>query len=107
MVTTKQTVHGPKPQAAAVQGAKSLKELMRIAKAQVEDLTGLPSDCVSGLSKTNDGWHLVINLIELKRIPASTDVLATFNVTLDAEGNVASYHRSRRYLRSQIQEETS
>lgn len=81
-------------------------DLVRSAKSQVEDLTGLLSDSVSSMNKVDDGWHLVVNMIELKRIPSSTDVLATFDVSLDADGNVTGYHRHRRYLRDQILEET-
>jgi hypothetical protein len=78
------------------------QDAVRCAMTQLGDLTGLASDNVSSLAKTDGGWQLVVNMIELKRIPPSTDVLATFEVSLDAEGNIAAYHRSRRYLRDQI-----
>jgi hypothetical protein len=83
----------------------STQDLVRGAKAQLGDLTGLPSDSVSGLAKADGGWELVVNMIELKRIPPSTDVLATYEVSLDGEGNVTAYHRSRRYLRDQVLED--
>jgi|TARA_R110002012_G_scaffold59502_2_gene155631 hypothetical protein len=109
MMTTKTAARSPKTQAPArVHKAKpQLINLVGGAKDQLEELTGLASDSVSRLSKVEDGWQLVINMVELKRIPASTDMLAIFEVTLDAEGNITGYHRSRRYLRDQIQEDDS
>jgi hypothetical protein len=44
-------------------------------------------------------------MIELKRLPDATDVLATYEVVLDEEGNLLSYQRIRRYLRGQVTEE--
>lgn len=75
------------------------------AKTQLQDLTGLVADSVSDMSHEDGGWRLVVNMIELKRIPAATDVLAAFDVRLDEDGNVTGYHRSRRYLRDQVAED--
>lgn len=75
------------------------------ARSQLEVLTGLMADNVSDLSHGEDGWRLVVNMVELKRVPATMDVLAAFEVVLDERGNVMSYHRARRYLRDQITEE--
>lgn len=75
------------------------------AKTQLADLIGLMADSVSDMSREDDGWRLVVNMIELKRIPAATDVLAAYEVKLDEDGNVTAYHRSRRYQRDQVAEE--
>jgi hypothetical protein len=83
----------------------SMQEVVRRAKAQLEGMTGLPCDNVSGLTKVDGGWRLVVNMIELKRIPPSTDMIASIDVIVDEEGNVTDYQRSRRYLRDQILEE--
>jgi hypothetical protein len=37
----------------------------------------------------------------VKRVPDSTDVLATYAVELDGEGRLVRYERLRRYYRSQ------
>ncbi len=83
----------------------SIQEVVRSAMAQLGDMTGLVGDNVSSLTKVDSGWQLVVNMIELKRIPPSTDMLACFDVSVDDEGNVTNYQRSRRYLRDQILEE--
>jgi hypothetical protein len=79
-------------------------EIATRAKEQLSALTGLKASTVSSLSHDEDGWHIVADLIELKRIPESSDVLATYSVQLDDRGNLISYERTRRYTRSQIDE---
>lgn len=71
------------------------------AGKQLKALTGLKFDNISNVEKKGDGWHVVATMVELKRVPSSTDVLAAYEVELDAEGNLDSYRRINRYLRSQ------
>jgi hypothetical protein len=72
------------------------------ARKQLEEITGLKIDSVSAVSKAESGWDVVINALELPRIPHSTDVLASFTVRLDDEGNLENYHRTVRYMRDQV-----
>jgi Gas vesicle synthesis protein GvpO len=83
----------------------SIPEIAARAKEQLTALTGLKASTVSSLSHSEGGWHIVADLIELKRIPESSDVLATYEVTLDDKGNLLSYQRTRRYTRGQINSE--
>ncbi|MCL5996302.1 MAG: gas vesicle protein [Chloroflexi bacterium] len=80
---------------------KSLTGAQIVAKAKEElvALTGLSAGTVSGLSKDEQGWHVILDMIELKRIPESSDVLANYDVVMDGEGNLVSYQRTRRYYR--------
>ncbi len=71
------------------------------AGKQLKALTGLNFDNISNVEKKGDGWHVVATMVELKRVPSSTDVLAAYEVELDAAGNLDSYRRINRYLRSQ------
>jgi hypothetical protein len=77
-------------------------EIVLRAKQQLTMLTGLKSDTVSSIKHDDHGWHVTIDLIELKRIPESSDVLGTYTVLLDEQGNLVSYERIRRYVRSQL-----
>lgn len=74
------------------------------AGKQLSELTKLRLDNVSAVNKKDGGWQVIANLIELSRIPHSTDVLAAYEVHLDAEGHLESYRRMARYLRDQIGE---
>jgi len=80
----------------------SIPEIAARAKEQLTALTGLKACTVSSLSHDGEGWHIVTDLIELKRIPESSDVLATYEVRLDDKGDLLSYQRTRRYTRGQI-----
>src|SRR5437588_5286248 len=61
-------------------------ELVRRAKEQLAALTGNPLESVSGLSRERDGWRVRVEVVELQRIPPSTDVLASYDVELDDRG---------------------
>ena len=80
-------------------------QVAQYAKEQLSQLTGLPANTVSSLAKAENGWRVSVDMVELHRIPDSTDVLATYDVQLDEEGNVLSYERRRRYLRCETTEE--
>jgi len=77
-------------------------EIAQRAKEQLAKLTGLKPDTVSGLSRDEEGWHVAVEMIELKRIPEATDVLATYEALLDDGGNLVRYQRTRRYQRGQV-----
>lgn len=79
-------------------------EIAERAKAEISRITGLDADHVSGVMNDSDGWHVTIDLIELKRIPASTDVLAAYEAVFAPTGTLLSYHRTRRYFRDQMLE---
>lgn len=83
----------------------TMLELIRKVKTQVQELTGFFADSVSDFNSTENGWVTTVNVLELKRIPPSTDLLAAYQITLDVDGNVTGYHRFRRYLRDQVMED--
>lgn len=80
-------------------------DIARLAKLELAQVTGLQPLTVSGVTKDEQGWRVSVDMIELKRLPDATDVLATYEVVLDDEGNLLNYQRIRRYLRGQVAEE--
>jgi Gas vesicle synthesis protein GvpO len=79
----------------------SAPQAAREAAKQLAELTNLKFDSVSAVDKKETGWHVTVNVVELSRIPHSTDVLGVYEVDLDAEGNLEGYRRGPRYLRDQ------
>ncbi|HBY99585.1 MAG: gas vesicle protein [Ardenticatenaceae bacterium] len=77
-------------------------EVARRAKEQLAELTGLKPDTVSSLNRDEAGWHAALEMVELRRVPDSGDVLATYEVSLDEAGNLTGYERTRRYQRGQM-----
>ena len=79
-------------------------QIAQAAKEQIAELTGFRANAVSALSHDESGWHASVDVVELKRIPAGTDVLGTYEVLLDEAGNLLSYKRVRRYYRGAVEE---
>jgi len=87
-------------------GPQRPAELIARAKEQLRILTGYGVDSVAGFTKSDGGWHLSVTMVELRRIPPITDVLASYEVDLDAAGDIVSYRRGKRYFRDRVGDET-
>ncbi|WP_371484730.1 gas vesicle protein [Kitasatospora sp. NBC_00315] len=84
----------------------SAAHAMRNAAEQLAELLGRVPESVSALKPVEGGWQADVEVLELERIPETTSVLASYRVTLDAEGELQSYERIRRYTRGQIDRRT-
>lgn len=71
----------------------------------VDAMTGLPPEVVTAVEPHEDGWLVEVEVLELARVPATTDILACYAVELDARGAPRSYRRIRRYHRARVGEE--
>ena len=73
---------------------------IRAAADALSALTGLPPGSVTGARpRPEGGWSVLVDVVELDRIPASTSVLATYRVDVDGAGEFLSCERLRRYTR--------
>ena len=72
-----------------------------LARQQLEELIERPCEAVSGLQRKPDGWTVVLEVVELERVPPTTDILATYRVDLDEDGELMGYERVNRYYRNQ------
>jgi hypothetical protein len=78
----------------------SAAEAIRAAVAQFRTLTGREPDGVTGVRKIGDGgWSVLVDVVELERIPATTTVMATYRVDVDPGGELLACERLRRYTR--------
>jgi hypothetical protein len=73
------------------------------ARELLRSLRGAEAESVSGVSRTANGWKVTLEVVELRRIPESTDVLASYEVDLDGDGRFLGFERGRRYHRSQAE----
>lgn len=80
-------------------GARIASEAAR----QLAELTDKEVEGVTGLQKEDDGWRVEVELLELRRVPNTTDVLATYEVDVDASGDLQGYRRTRRYVRGKAE----
>jgi hypothetical protein len=83
------------------QGDISAADLGRAARSQLAELTGRVPESVLGLRKEDDGWKVMVEVVELRRVPTSTDLLGCYVATLDDNGELVGYERVRRYQRGQ------
>ena len=74
-------------------------EVLREARAQLAELTGMSAETVSSFEQTEDGWSLEVEVLELARVPDTMSLMASYQVDLDPEGQRTGYRRVRRYER--------
>lgn len=94
----------PDGKAARSRAGGTAMTVMRQAMQQVAQLTGRAADTVSAIERTDEGWRVEVELIELERVPSTTNILGTYEVRLDDEGIVIGYRRVRRYFRNAAEE---
>lgn len=72
------------------------------AARQLQQLTGSEVEGVTGLRRTDDGWRVQVDVLELHRVPSTTDVIASYDVDVDPEGDLVGYHRQHRFVRGEV-----
>jgi len=77
-------------------------EAMRNAAEQLFGLLGNEPDSVSAVKKTDDGWTVAVEVVEIERIPDTSSVMASYRVELDSNGDLTGYEKTRRYPRGQV-----
>lgn len=78
---------------------------VRTATAQFAELTGKRPESPTSVDRTEHGWRVVFEVVELERVPATTSVLASYEAEVDEEGTLLGYGRLRRYYRNQADPE--
>jgi hypothetical protein len=77
----------------------------RLAAQHVLVLTGRCPENVISVARDDDGWQVGVEVLELRRIPDTTDILAVYEVTLDDNGDLVRYERGQRYHRGQVEQQ--
>ena len=71
----------------------ALPELVKKAREQLGELTGLAVGSTVSVRKGESGWCVQIEVIEKKSLPDSQDILATYEVMLDDAANLLDFAR--------------
>jgi hypothetical protein len=75
------------------------------ARKQIAEITGMEAESVSSLQRDDDGgWTVTVEVLELSRVPSTDDVIGSYEVELDEDGEMLGYRRVRRYPRSKSDE---
>jgi hypothetical protein len=76
------------------------------AARQLLQLTGKAAEGVTGFERTDDGWRVEVEVVEVRRIPDTSDVLALYELDVDEDGELEGYRRLRRYSRGSTGQES-
>ena len=83
---------------------RSPREIALGAVEQAQQLIGRPIESITGIEKDGDGWTVTVEVLELERVPTTTDVLGKYEVTVDKDGDLTGTQRTRRYPRAEAGE---
>jgi Gas vesicle synthesis protein GvpO len=86
-------------------GRLSAHELSQAALTTVEEMTGYEPEAVTGLEWDGELWQVTVDVLELARVPNTTDMIGQYVVQLDEEGTLRGYRRTGRFQRGQAREE--
>jgi hypothetical protein len=83
-----------------------ITSLAERAKQQLAEVTGFSPVAAVGGFKDEEGWHITVDMLEMSRLPESTDIIGTYAVILDAEGNMVKFEKKQSRLRGESYEIT-
>jgi hypothetical protein len=83
---------------------RDARAVVEQARHELQELLAVEPERVSGFERTDGKWTVTLEVVDVRRIPESTDVLASYDVTLDDDRNLVSVAQTRRYRRSQVEE---
>lgn len=90
--------------ASARSGKPAPAAVARRVSAELGELLGREPEGVVSLERTEDGWRIGVEVVEVRRVPDTADVLAEYEVDADSRGRLVGYRRARRYARGQAQD---
>ena len=70
-------------------------EVVEKARQEFVRLGKKPADGVTGLSRTEEGWAVLLEALERKAIPDTMDILGLYEMHLDSEGNLLGLDRKK------------
>lgn len=81
--------------------AMNIGGVIKKARSELSELTGLPLSSTLKTVKDNKGWRVLIEMVEKRAIPDGMDVLATYEALLDEDGNLLEF--SRKGMRNRME----
>ena len=80
----------------------ALLDLVKSAREQLHDLTGLKVGSTVSVGKGESGWRVRVEVVEKNSIPDSQDILATYELSVDEAGDVQNFTRVGMRRRAEV-----
>lgn len=81
---------------------RSPVQIVQRVRHVLDELGGLTVDQVVGVEADDDEWRVTVEVVEVRRVPETADILARYEVQMSKAGKFRGYHLVGRRLRSQI-----
>lgn len=79
---------------------ENAEDAARRAASSLSRLIDHPAEGSSEVSRGDEGnWRVCVDVVELRRIPDTMSLMATYEVDLAGNGDLLGYRRVRRYHR--------
>ncbi|WP_201308742.1 gas vesicle protein GvpO [Puerhibacterium puerhi] len=78
-------------------------EAARRARDELAALIRHEVEGVVAVERSEDTWLVTLDVVEDPHVPSSSDVLAEYEVRLDADGDLLAYRRGRRFVRGRVE----
>ena len=83
-------------------GHGGIVSAVRGALEQFAGLTQLEPVGATGVRREEHGWSVLVDVVEVERVPSTTSVMATYRVEIDGSGELTGYERLRRFSRGSV-----
>lgn len=80
-------------------------EVRNSVRNAASDLIGRPLDGIVEIERTDDGWRVVVEIIERSSVPDTQDIIGRYALELDAGGTITGYRRLERYRRGDTRQD--
>ncbi len=80
-----------------------IKDITKIAKEKLVELTGFSSPNIIGINKEEDMWHITVEVTEMPSEAINLEILGIYDVRVDASGNLLGFERMGMRKRGDIQ----
>jgi len=70
-------------------------EVIQKARSELNDLTGLDISSTVEAARDEDGWKVIVEVVEKHSLPDGMDILATYETSVDPDGNMLEFKRTR------------
>ena len=80
-------------------------QVVEKARKELAGLGKKPTEGITGLSKTKEGWAIQMESLERKGIPDTMDILGLYELRMDEEGHLLGMDRKKLRKRGETNEE--